>query len=145
MAFTVATFIAFTVLVAVLSWWKTRDDDLSTKEGYFLAGRGLPGIVIAGSLMMTNLSAEQLVGHERTGVCGQHEYDGLGGHLGVRADRAGVRVPAQAATRRHRHHPGVLRDALRYLHHAPVLAAVSDRVCRYYAADHLVFGCGRTG
>ena len=62
MAFTVATFIAFTVLVAVLSWWKTRDDDLSTKEGYFLAGRGLPGIVIAGSLMMTNLSAEQLVG-----------------------------------------------------------------------------------
>lgn len=42
MAFTVATFIAFTVLVAVLSWWKTRDDDLSTKEGYFLAGRGLP-------------------------------------------------------------------------------------------------------
>ena len=62
MAFTVATFVAFTILVAVLSWWKTRDDDLSTKEGYFLAGRGLPGIVIAGSLMMTNLSAEQLVG-----------------------------------------------------------------------------------
>lgn len=58
----VAEFVAFTVLVAVLSWWKTRGDDLSTKEGYFLAGRGLPGIVIAGSLMMTNLSAEQLVG-----------------------------------------------------------------------------------
>ena len=62
MAFTVATFIAFTVLVAVLSWWKTRDDDLSTKEGYFLAGRGLTGLVIAGSLEMTNLSTEQLVG-----------------------------------------------------------------------------------
>lgn len=62
MAFTVITFVAFTALVAVLSWWKTRGDDLSTKEGYFLAGRGLPGIVIAGSLMMTNLSAEQLVG-----------------------------------------------------------------------------------
>ena len=60
--FTVCTFIGFTVLVAILSWWKTRGDDLSTKEGYFLAGRGLPGIVIAGSLMMTNLSAEQLVG-----------------------------------------------------------------------------------
>lgn len=58
----VLEFLAFTVLVAVLSWWKTRGDDLSTKEGYFLAGRGLPGIVIAGSLMMTNLSAEQLVG-----------------------------------------------------------------------------------
>lgn len=62
MAFTVITFVAFTALVAVLSWWKTRGDDLSTKEEYFLAGRGLPGIVIAGSLMMTNLSAEQLVG-----------------------------------------------------------------------------------
>ncbi len=60
--FTVVTFVGFTVLVAILSWWKTRGDDLSTKEGYFLAGRGLPGIVIAGSLMMTNLSAEQLVG-----------------------------------------------------------------------------------
>ncbi|MGN1014440.1 MAG: solute:sodium symporter family transporter, partial [Butyricicoccus sp.] len=55
-------FILFTVLVAVLSWWKTRDERLDTEEGYFLAGRGLPGIVIAGSLMMTNLSAEQLVG-----------------------------------------------------------------------------------
>lgn len=60
--FVAATFLAFTILVAVISWWKTRDEDLSTKEGYFLAGRGLPGIVIAGSLMMTNLSAEQLVG-----------------------------------------------------------------------------------
>ncbi|MGM9631163.1 solute:sodium symporter family transporter [Butyricicoccus sp.] len=60
--FTVVSFVGFTVLVAILSWWKTRGDDLSTKEGYFLAGRGLPGIVIAGSLMMTNLSAEQLVG-----------------------------------------------------------------------------------
>lgn len=58
----VVEFILFTALVAVISWYKTRDEDLSTKEGYFLAGRGLPGIVIAGSLMMTNLSAEQLVG-----------------------------------------------------------------------------------
>ena len=62
MEFTVVTIVAFTALVAVLSWWKTKDDDLSTKKVYFLAGRGLPGIVIAGSLMMTNLSAEQLVG-----------------------------------------------------------------------------------
>ncbi len=52
----------FTVMVAVISAWKTRDDKLDTAEGYFLAGRGLPGIVIAGSLLLTNLSAEQLVG-----------------------------------------------------------------------------------
>ena len=59
---TVIEFVLFTVFVAILSWYKTRNEDLSSKEGYFLAGRGLPGIVIAGSLMMTNLSAEQLVG-----------------------------------------------------------------------------------
>lgn len=52
----------FTALVAVISWLKTRGDQLDTAEGYFLAGRGLPGIVIAGSLLLTNLSAEQLVG-----------------------------------------------------------------------------------
>ncbi len=62
MVWLVGTFIFFTVLVAVLSWWKTRGDTLDTAEGYFLAGRGLPGFIIAGSLLLTNLSAEQLVG-----------------------------------------------------------------------------------
>lgn len=56
------TFIFFTALVAVISWWKTRDDDLSTQDGYFLGGRSLTGIVIGGSLMLTNLSTEQMVG-----------------------------------------------------------------------------------
>lgn len=60
--FVVATFIAFTIMVAVISWWKTRDDDLSTQDGYFLGGRSLTGIVIGGSLMLTNLSTEQMVG-----------------------------------------------------------------------------------
>ena len=46
----------------MISYIKPKDDDQTTAEGYFLAGRGLPGIVIAGSRMMTNLSAEQLVG-----------------------------------------------------------------------------------
>lgn len=58
----IITFLFFTILVAVVSAWKTRGDNLETAEGYFLAGRGLPGVVIAGSLLLTNLSAEQLVG-----------------------------------------------------------------------------------
>jgi len=62
MAFTLFTFVFFTALVAVISWWMTRKDNLDTAEGYFLAGRSLPGVVIAGSLLLTNLSAEQLVG-----------------------------------------------------------------------------------
>lgn len=62
MAWIAITFLFFTILVAVISGWKTKGDQLDTAEGYFLAGRGLPGIVIAGSLLLTNLSAEQLVG-----------------------------------------------------------------------------------
>ena len=62
LAWTGISFVLFTALVALVSAWKTRDDKLDTAEGYFLAGRGLPGIVIAGSLLLTNLSAEQLVG-----------------------------------------------------------------------------------
>lgn len=62
MIWTLVTFIAFTILVAVISYVKTKGDDQTTADGYFLAGRGLPGFVIAGSLLLTNLSAEQLVG-----------------------------------------------------------------------------------
>lgn len=62
MIWTIVTFIFFTALVAVISYVKTKGDDTESAEGYFLAGRGLPGIVIAGSLLLTNISAEQLVG-----------------------------------------------------------------------------------
>lgn len=60
--FIILTFIGFTALVALISWYKTKDDDLSTEAGYFLAGRSLTGVVIAGSLMLTNLSTEQMIG-----------------------------------------------------------------------------------
>ena len=66
--FTAITFVAFTALVAIISWWKTRGDNLDTQDGYYLAGRGLTGPVIAGSLLMTNLSAEQLVGNNGQAV-----------------------------------------------------------------------------
>lgn len=62
MAWIGISFLFFTAMVAVVSSLKTRGDDLESAEGYFLAGRGLPGVVIAGSLLLTNLSAEQLVG-----------------------------------------------------------------------------------
>ncbi|MEL7375160.1 MAG: solute:sodium symporter family transporter, partial [Pseudomonadota bacterium] len=47
--------------VAVVSYLKTRGE-VDTRDGYFLAGRGLTGIFIAGSMLLTNLSAEQLIG-----------------------------------------------------------------------------------
>lgn len=37
-------------------------DDQKTAKGYFLAGNGLGGTFIAGSMLLTNLSAENLVG-----------------------------------------------------------------------------------
>lgn len=58
----IISFIFFTMFVAIISWFVTRKEDLTTNKGYFLAGRSLSGIVIAGSLILTNLSAEQLVG-----------------------------------------------------------------------------------
>jgi len=48
-------------LVAWISYRKTRGD-VDTRDGYFLAGRGLGAVFIAGSLLLTNLSAEQLIG-----------------------------------------------------------------------------------
>ena len=48
-------------LVAGFAYFKTRGA-VDTQEGYFLAGRGLSGTFIAGSLLLTNLSAEQLIG-----------------------------------------------------------------------------------
>ncbi|NOX99378.1 MAG: solute:sodium symporter family transporter, partial [Verrucomicrobia bacterium] len=56
------SFLFFTGLVAFISWRLTHKDDHSSKSGYFLGGRSLTWIVIAGSLLLTNLSTEQLVG-----------------------------------------------------------------------------------
>lgn len=58
----IVSFIAFTLLVAVITWWKLRKVDTASQQGYFLAGRSLKAPVIAASLMLTNLSTEQLVG-----------------------------------------------------------------------------------
>ena len=59
---TVLTFIAFTLLVAIISYYATRKTDESSADGYFLGGRSLTAGVIAGSLLLTNLSTEQIVG-----------------------------------------------------------------------------------
>lgn len=48
-------------LVGWISYRRTRGQT-SSRAGYFLAGHGLTGTFIAGSLLLTNLSAEQLIG-----------------------------------------------------------------------------------
>jgi len=61
-AMTFFTFVLFTGFVALYATWKLRRDKLNTKDGYFLGGRSLTGVIIAGSLLLTNISTEHLVG-----------------------------------------------------------------------------------
>ena len=59
-----AIFVILTVLVALVTWWKCRQSVHSSDNAkdYFLAGGSLSWPFIAGSLIMTNISAEQIVG-----------------------------------------------------------------------------------
>ena len=59
---TAITFIGFTLFVAFFSWYKLRKDDINSRDGYFLGGRSLTGGVIAGSMILTNISTEHLIG-----------------------------------------------------------------------------------
>lgn len=61
-ALTIVSFLFFTGLVGFLTWRITRNDETSSTSGYFLAGRSLTFPLIAGSLLLTNLSTEQMVG-----------------------------------------------------------------------------------
>lgn len=58
----VLSFVGFTLLVGIISYFATRSTDESSSDGYFLGGRSLTAGVIAGSLLLTNLSTEQIVG-----------------------------------------------------------------------------------
>ncbi|NND00319.1 MAG: solute:sodium symporter family transporter, partial [Gammaproteobacteria bacterium] len=60
--FNIITFFGFTALVAVISYYWTKGTDEERSDGYYLGGRSLTATVIAGSLLLTNLSTEQIVG-----------------------------------------------------------------------------------
>lgn len=58
------TLVSCVVFMGLVAWWSYRQSrqEVQSREGYFLAGRHLGGVFIAGSLLLTNLSAEQLIG-----------------------------------------------------------------------------------
>ncbi|MEB7384633.1 solute:sodium symporter family transporter [Staphylococcus xylosus] len=60
-AFTLLSCAFFIGIVAWYSYYKTKNT-VSSSGGFFLGGRGLTGGFIAGALILTNLSAEQLIG-----------------------------------------------------------------------------------
>ncbi|UJF16975.1 solute:sodium symporter family transporter [Vibrio sp. SS-MA-C1-2] len=59
---TLLSFLAFTGLVGIITFLKIRNNKNDTQDSYFLGGRSLTGIVIASSLILTNLSASNFVG-----------------------------------------------------------------------------------
>lgn len=59
---TIISFLAFTLFAAFLTFMITRRDEKGSSDGFFLGGRSLTFPVIAGSLLLTNLSTEQMVG-----------------------------------------------------------------------------------
>lgn len=65
---TFLTFIILTFLVAVLTYFKSKGTNKDSGSGYFMADRSLTGIVIAVSIIMTDLSAVQLVGNNGQSV-----------------------------------------------------------------------------
>ncbi len=56
------TFLGFTTFVAIVAYLATRNTNEESSDGYFLGGRSLTAGVIAGSLLLTNLSTEQIIG-----------------------------------------------------------------------------------
>ena len=58
----ITSFLAFTLAAAFAVYWFTRKDRMNSAEAYFLGGRSLTAWVIAGSLVLTNLSTEHLIG-----------------------------------------------------------------------------------
>ncbi|WP_425235428.1 solute:sodium symporter family transporter [Ulvibacterium sp.] len=59
---TLVSFILFTGGVALFTWYSLRRTNLGSSEGYFLGGRSLTGTIIAGSMLLTNISSEHLIG-----------------------------------------------------------------------------------
>lgn len=61
--FSVISFLLIITVVAFYAYKKsTSSVDSSNEEGYFLGGRSLTGFAIASTIIMTNLSTEQIVG-----------------------------------------------------------------------------------
>ncbi len=59
---TVLSFLGFIAFVAIYAWYKLRKDKMDSSDDFFLGGRSLTGVVIAGSMLLTNISTEHLIG-----------------------------------------------------------------------------------
>ena len=65
-AISIISFILFTGLVALISWYKTRKENLKTSSGLFFANRNLGFLLVGGALFFTNISAAQFIGENES-------------------------------------------------------------------------------
>ncbi|RAV28019.1 solute:sodium symporter family transporter [Sinomicrobium soli] len=63
---TVLSFVLFTFLVALVSWWKTRKKNTETTTGLFFASRKNNFWVVGGALFLSNISANQFIGENES-------------------------------------------------------------------------------
>ncbi|WP_394304529.1 sodium:solute symporter family transporter [Lactococcus muris] len=62
-AWTVGSFIVIVAAIWIYSYRKSRKEvNIKTSEGYFMGGRSLGAVNVAGAIILTNLSTDQLVG-----------------------------------------------------------------------------------
>ncbi|MGO3731651.1 MAG: sodium:solute symporter family transporter [Vagococcus sp.] len=61
-AFSLASFLIIVVVIWTFAYKRSRGVDVTDAEGFFMGGRSLTALPIAGTIIMTNLSTEQLVG-----------------------------------------------------------------------------------
>lgn len=60
--FSIISFVVVLLLIYLYAFYRTRSIDNKDSEGYFLGGRSLVGTTVGMTIIMTNLSTEQLVG-----------------------------------------------------------------------------------
>ncbi|ANQ63243.1 solute:sodium symporter family transporter [Staphylococcus equorum] len=60
--FSIITFILVVIAVGLYAYLRSRKINTKNADGYFMGGRSLTGFTIASTIIMTNLSTEQIVG-----------------------------------------------------------------------------------
>jgi SSS family solute:Na+ symporter len=60
------SFLCWTGLVAVISWYKSRKQRLRTAADFFMGNRSLGFWIVGGSLFFTNMSANQFIGENES-------------------------------------------------------------------------------
>ena len=62
----IISFFVVTMLVVMISWYKTRKQKLESLSGFFFANRNFGFMVVGGALFFTNINAAQFIGENES-------------------------------------------------------------------------------